>query len=220
MATPVRGKLVVVSGPSGVGKTTILARLFEVCPLPLVRSISATTRPPRPGEKDEVDYHFLSKETFSRTRQAGGFVECFEVFGQGVWYGTLWSEVTPSLDAGKWVVLNIDVKGALAVEDQYPEALTFFIRPKSLAQLELQLRGRGTETEESLTRRLQQAQQEMAVADRYRYQVVNETIEQTARDICGILTGLKPAPREVGNQERPTKPPPPQAAERIGEEPK
>ena len=89
MADSSPGRLVVISGPAGVGKTTVLQRLFAHCGLPLVRSVSATTRSPRPGEIDGVDYHFLTPAEFCRRRQAGEFLECFEVFGQGDWYGTL-----------------------------------------------------------------------------------------------------------------------------------
>ena len=135
----------VISGPSGVGKTTVVRQLYGLCPR-LVASVSATTRPPRPDEQDGRDYHFLSPEEFARRREAGEFVECCEVFGRGHWYGTLKSEVTPRLAAGKWVVLEIDVQGTLAVLEQYPDALTIFIRPESLEELEQRLRGLESQT--------------------------------------------------------------------------
>lgn len=180
----------VVSGPSGAGKSTVLKRLFEDPPVPmdfLVASVSATTRPPRPGEVDGVEYHFLSEEEFARRRERGEFLECFEVFGRGHWYGTLFSEVTPSLEAGKWVVLEIDVQGALSVMKQYGDAVTFFVRPPSLEVLECRLRQRHTETEEAIQRRLAQARNELAMADRYRYQVVNDDIDRAVREICDLL---------------------------------
>jgi guanylate kinase len=136
-------RLIVISGPSGAGKTTIARRLFERCPK-LVASVSATTRPPRPSEQDGVNYHFLSPEEFEQKRQAGEFLESFEVFGSGYWYGTLKSEVAPRLAEGKWVVLEIDVQGTLAVLRQYPEATTIFVEPGSLEELERRLRGRQT----------------------------------------------------------------------------
>src|SRR5262245_2612027 len=106
------GQLIVVSGPSGAGKTTVLHEVFARSKRPLVLSVSATTRPPRAGEKDGVDYHLLSPEELQNRRERGDFLESFEVFGRGHWYGTLFSEVTPRLAQGKWVVLEIDVQGA------------------------------------------------------------------------------------------------------------
>lgn len=181
------GKLVIVSGPSGAGKTTVLRGVFQRCRQPLVASVSATTRPRRPGEVDGVHYHFLDTEEFDTRRQRGDFLECFEVFGRGHWYGTLREEVLTGLRAGKWVVLEIDVQGALAVIQQYPEAISIFVRPESLEVLERRLRGRGTESEEAVGRRLAQARQELAQADRYRYQVVNDELERAVREICHIL---------------------------------
>lgn len=188
MTTSSSGKLVVVSGPSGAGKTTVLKRVFQSAPIPLKASVSATTRPPRPGEVDGVDYHFLTEEEFARRRQRGEFLECFQVFGRGYWYGTLLGEVIPSLEAGKWVILEIDVQGALAVIQRYPQAISIFVRPSSVEELERRLRGRRTETEEALQRRLQQARDELARAGQYQYQVINDDVDQAVREICHILT--------------------------------
>ena len=190
MTTPSGGRLIVISGPAGVGKTTVVRKLFGECPR-LVASVSATTRPPRPDEQDGRDYHFLSAEEFDRRRQAGDFLECCEVFGRGYWYGTLKSEVTPRLAAGKWVVLEIDVQGTLAVLSQFPDAETIFIRPESLAELERRLRGRGTESEAGIERRLEVARRELAFADRYRHQVVNRSVDQAVREILDILKPLE-----------------------------
>ena len=110
-------------------------------------SVSATTRPPRPGESDGVDYHFLTPDEFERRRRAGEFIECFQVFDSGYWYGTLRSEAMAGLRAGKWVVLNIDVQGGMAVMEQFPDAVTIFVRPGSMEELERRLRGRDTENE-------------------------------------------------------------------------
>ncbi len=183
-----QGRLVVISGPSGAGKTSVMRRVYETCQAPLVRSVSATTRPARNGETDGVDYHFLSDDDFRTLRKKGGFLECFEVFGHGYWYGTLWSEVTTGLAAGKWVVLEIDVQGAQAVIERFPDAITIFLRPGKREELERRLRGRGTETEEALQRRLAQADRELALAGRYRHEVINDDINQAVADICGILT--------------------------------
>lgn len=181
------GRIVVVSGPSGAGKTTVLRRLLASCPVPLVASVSATTRPPRVGEVDGVDYYFLTPEEFERRRRRGDFIECFRVFGKGYWYGTLRSEVTPSLQAGKWVLLEIDVQGALAVMRQFSDAVTIFLRPASLEELERRLRGRGTENEEAVQDRLNQARKEIAQAERYRYQVVNDSVDRAVAEIQDIL---------------------------------
>jgi guanylate kinase len=188
MAECLRGRLVVVSGPSGVGKTTVLARLFECAPVPLVLSVSATTRPPRPGEVDGVAYHFLSEEEFARRRDRGEFLEYVEVFGHGHWYGTLITEVTPRLEAGQWVVLEIDVEGAMKVIGRFPEAITIFLSPGPPEELERRLRSRGTETEEALQRRLGHAKKELAAAGRYKYQVINDDVDRAVREICDILT--------------------------------
>jgi guanylate kinase len=182
------GKLVIISGPAGAGKSTVVRRLLEECKLPLVLSVSATTRPPRPTEQNGVDYHFLTLEQFEQRRQLGEFLECKEVFKLGHWYGTLRSEVTTGLNAGKWVILEIDVEGALAAIEQFPEAITIFLHSGSLEELESRLRGRETESEESIQRRLTVAKKELKQIDRYRHEVVNDDVEQAVRDICEILT--------------------------------
>jgi guanylate kinase len=186
MNAPIRGKMIVISGPSGAGKTTLLKMLFERCP-DLLASVSATTRPPRRGEQDGVDYHFLTPEEFQRRRSAGDFLECYEVFGGGYWYGTLCSEVSPSLEAGKSIVLEIDVQGAMAVLDKYPGAITIFVRPSALEELERRLRERDTETEEAIARRLEVARRELACAHRYQFQVLNDNVDQAVQEICDII---------------------------------
>ncbi len=187
MAQPACGKLVVLSGPSGVGKTTVLRRLFSLCPLPLRASVSATTRPPRPGEVQGVDYYFLTKEEFASRRQRGEFLEWYEVYNSGWWYGTLNREVATGLEAGYWVVLGIDVHGAASVVKQYPETITIFLRTRSWEDLEARLRGRGTEDEAAVQRRLEQAKDELAQAGWYRHQVVNDELDRAVREICEIL---------------------------------
>ena len=181
------GRLVVISGPSGVGKTSVMREVYRTSRVPLIRSVSATTRPPRPDETDGLDYHFLANGEFDRRRKRGDFIECFEVFGQTYWYGTLWSEVTTGLNAGKWVVLEIDVQGASAVVQRFPNAITIFLRPSSHEELERRLRGRGTETEQAIERRLAQADHELAQASHYQYQVINDDMNLAVRDIREIL---------------------------------
>jgi guanylate kinase len=181
------GKLAIISGPSGAGKSTVVKELMVSCPLPLELSISATTRPPRPGEQDGVDYHFLSREEFARRRLAGEFLECKEVFGRGDWYGTLRAAVTAGLQAGKWVILEIDVEGAMSVLAQNPEVTTIFLHPGGLDELERRLRARGTDSEESIRRRLEVASRELTFRPRYRHEVINRTVPDAVREICGIL---------------------------------
>ncbi len=181
------GRLVVVSGPSGAGKSTVLKRVLSQAPVPLRPSVSATTRPPRQGERDGVDYHFLAEGEFHARRARGEFLEAFEVFGGGHWYGTLLGEVSPSLGAGKWVLLEVDVQGARTVMERFPGAVSIFIHPGSMEELERRLRGRGTESESAIARRLAQAREELASAGFYRHQVVNDDVERAAAEICGIL---------------------------------
>jgi guanylate kinase len=181
------GRLIVISGPSGSGKSTVLERVFVECGLRLVWSVSATTRSPRPGEMDGKHYHFLSREEFQRRRDNGEFLECFEVYGRGHWYGTLDSEVAPRLAAGDWVVLEIDVDGTMAVVKHYPDAITVFVRPSSIEELERRLRARGTEADEEIQRRLAVARREMKSIDRYRHVVVNDDVDKAVRELCNIL---------------------------------
>ena len=186
-ASPKPGRVVIFSGPSGVGKTTVVRRVFEVCSLPLVASVSATTRQPRPGEVEGRNYYFLSPEEFARRRAADEFLECCEVFGRGDWYGTLLSEVAPRLASGKWVVLEIDVEGAAKVVRRFPDAITIFIEPESLDELRRRLEGRATESAEVVARRLDVARRELTAADRYRFRVVNDQVDRAVDEICAIL---------------------------------
>ncbi|MGQ9820703.1 MAG: guanylate kinase [Thermogutta sp.] len=186
--TPLRqARPVVLSGPSGVGKTTVAERLLRESPVPLVKSVSATTRPPRPGETHGVDYFFLTPEEFFRRREAGEFLETAEVFENGVWYGTLRDPVLRLLADGKWVLSVIDVRGAIAVRDALPNAISIFLLPESPAVLLERLRGRGTEDEQAVRLRLQRAEEELRLANHYQYQVINDRVEDTVVRICRIL---------------------------------
>ncbi|NLE38624.1 MAG: guanylate kinase [Pirellulaceae bacterium] len=193
MASDRLGRLIVVSGPSGAGKSTVLRRLLASPPPELVPSVSATTRPPRPGEVDGVDYHFLTPERFEDLRRSDGFLECFQVFGKDHWYGTPRSEVEPRLAEGKWVLLEIDVQGARQVMRDFPDALTIFIQTRDMNELESRLRGRNTETQEHIRRRLERAREEMAAAGEYDYQVVNDDVDRAVREIRTILTSTEKA---------------------------
>ena len=185
------GKLVIISGPSGVGKSTVLKKLFEECTLPLEPSVSATTRPIREGEQEGKSYHFLTDEEFKRRKQQNEFLECIEVFGLGYWYGTLKKPVSAGLDAGKWIVLEIDVDGAQEALKHYPDAITIFIHPGSLEELERRLRNRGTETEEALGRRLDVARRELDISEKYQHRVINQSVDQTVDEICQLLEALE-----------------------------
>jgi guanylate kinase len=188
------GQLVVISGPSGVGKTTVLRRLLADLPQ-LIPSISATTRPPRAGERAGVDYHFIPLEEFERRRAAGEFLECCQVYGRQHWYGTLVDEVAPRLAAGSWVVLEIDVEGTLSILARYPDAVTIFVEPSHPDQLLQRLQGRGTESPEAMARRLEVARRELLQAHHYKHRVVNENVDEAVNRIKQILVdaGLPPA---------------------------
>jgi guanylate kinase len=179
--------LVIISGPSGAGKSTVVETLLSTCPLPIVRSTSVTTRPPRPGEIDGQDYHFVTPERFEDLRRGGAFLECKEVFGRGDWYGTLRETVASGRQRGNWVLLEIDVEGAMAVLESEPDCLTIFLHPGSMAELERRLRARRTETDEAIARRLAVAAREMGFRPRYQFEVINHEVPQAAREICELL---------------------------------
>ena len=184
-------RIVVLSGPSGTGKSTIVNRLAAQTAVKVIKAISATTRAPRNQERNGADYYFLTRDEFLRRRDAGEFIECFEVHGSGNWYGTLKSELQRARDGDAWAMLEIDVQGAMHVVGQYPEAVTIFIRTPSEADFEQRLRERGTESEEIIQRRLQTARRELEMADRYRYQVVNDDLDRATAEIVQILKGLE-----------------------------
>ena len=184
------GKMVVVSGPSGAGKSTVVRKLLTDCQLPLALSVSATTRQPRQGEVHGQDYFFLPADEFDRRRRAGEFLEAKEVFGRGDWYGTLQSQVAAGLEAGKWVILEIDVDGMRSVLERYPDTITIFIHCGDIDELERRLRTRNTDSEDAIRRRLEVARHELAYQNHYRYQVLNDNVDQSVRQICEILLQL------------------------------
>ena len=183
-----KGRVLVFSGPSGVGKGTLLKRLFDETDFPLTMSVSATTRAPRPGEKNGVHYWFLSREEFVAKRERGEFLESFEVFSGGAMYGTLRKTVEDARDRGEWVTLEIDVKGAKRVVEQIPDATTVFIAPPSLAALRERLVKRGTESEEEIEKRLAQAETEIAQSSFYQHCVVNDDLDVALRELTDILS--------------------------------
>ena len=179
-----KGLLVLVSGPSGTGKGTVCNLLREKHP-ELAYSISATTRQTRPGEVDGVNYYFYDKAKFEAMIEAGELLEWANVYGN--YYGTPKQAVLDRLEAGEDILLEIDTQGALNVMEAMPEGLYVFLLPPSLEELEKRLRGRGTETEESIARRLGAAKEEIGRAVKYRYVVVNDTVEKAEETIANII---------------------------------
>lgn len=181
--------LVIISGPSGVGKDTIIAALRSRHQRPNYHYVvTCTTRPPRPGEVPGVSYHFLRPEAFAALREAGGLLEANEVHGH--WYGTPRAEVAAALAAGRDVILKIDVQGAQVVKERVPDALLVFVVPPSLEELFQRLRSRATESVDELELRQRNAAIELARKDDYDYVVVNETgqVYRTAAMIDAIVT--------------------------------
>ena len=175
----------VITGPSGVGKGTLIRLLRERVP-ELALSVSATTRAPRPGEVDGVDYHFLSDEEFAAKVAAGEFVEWAEYSGRR--YGTLRWELQRHVDDGRPVVLEIEVQGARQVREAMPEAVQIFIEPPSFDALKDRLVGRGTDHTEEVDRRLAVAREELAAAGEFHHRVVNDRLDEAVARLVEIVT--------------------------------
>jgi guanylate kinase len=190
MATTPR--VFVITGPSGVGKGTLIRALRERIP-GLALAISATTREPRSGERDGVDYHFLDRDEFERRVGAGEFVEHAEYSGRR--YGTLRSELQRALQTGPAVVLEIEVQGARQVREAIPEAVAVFIAPPDEAALRERLTGRGTDSGQQIERRLKTAREELAAQTEFRHVVVNDDLERAADELTALVDGaLREAP--------------------------
>ena len=179
-----KGLLILISGPSGTSKGTVCDLLRQKHP-EISYSISATTRQPRPGEQDGVNYYFYTKEKFQEMIDQGQLLEWAEVYGN--FYGTPKQKVLDRLEAGEDILLEIDTQGALNVMKVMPEGLFIFLLPPSLEELAARLKGRGTETEESLHRRLGAAVDEIKLATKYRYVVVNDKVEDAQETIAKII---------------------------------
>lgn len=182
------GGLLVVSAPSGAGKTTLCRRLLEALP-GLVFSVSHTTRAPRAAERPGVDYHFVSRDEFEARRRAGEFLESAVVGGE--LYGTSARQVEESLSAGRDVLLDVDTQGAMAVRRLRPEAVLIFILPPGPEALRARLLARGSESEESLERRLRLAAAEVARAGEYDYQVVNDDLDAAFDRLRAIVVATR-----------------------------
>jgi len=178
------GKVFVITGPSGVGKGTLIEQLLERVP-ELELSVSATTREPRPGEVDGRDYHFLTPEEFDRRVEAGEFLEHATYSGNR--YGTLREEVDRRLAEGRSVVLEIEVQGARQVRDARPDAVQIFIAPPDEAALRERLEGRGTDPPEAIDARLETAKQELAAQGDFDHRVVNDDLERATAELVAIV---------------------------------
>lgn len=178
------GKIVILSGPSGVGKDSILNRWKTADPR-VVRVIAYCTRPPRHGEVDGVDYHFVSREQFMAKAEAGEFFEYKEVHGN--LYATPLRDMEALLADGRIAVLKIDVQGALSVMEKRTDVLSIFLLPPSLEELERRIRSRGTDDEATIQKRLKNAHEELAVADRYQHRVVNDDLDRAVAEIMEIV---------------------------------
>lgn len=183
-----RGILAVVSGPSGVGKGCICRQLLAIRPQ-TAYAVSATTRAPRAGEVDGVNYYFLPQADFLRKIEAGEFLEWAQVYGN--YYGTLKADVERLLHDGKDVILEIDTQGAMQIKAVWPTALLIFIMPPSFAELQRRIVGRGSETAASLALRLSEAAVEMELAEtEYDHCIVNHTVEQAAAELQAVLDAV------------------------------
>ena len=178
-----KGDLFVMTGASGVGKGTLRARLMER--VRLYYSISMTTRPPREGERHGIDYWFVDEATFERTEQAGGFLEHARYVEHS--YGTPKAPVERALARGEDVLLEIEVQGALQVAEKVPEAQLIFVIPPSLSELRRRLLLRGKDSLEKIEKRLARAREELQMADRFHYVVVNDVLESAVADLERII---------------------------------
>ena len=183
--------MLVISGPSGVGKGTIVKGLKRALPALLV-SVSATTRAPRVGEVDGVDYYFLSRDAFRKMIEEGQLLEWAEVYGN--YYGTPLHFVQTTLAQGTDVILEIDIQGALQVKEKFPEAVLIFIAPPSKEEQRKRLLGRNSESSEAIEKRLQAMSGEMKLASNYDYLVINDNVDEAIEKIKAVIASEKCRP--------------------------
>jgi guanylate kinase len=183
-------KIIILTAPSGAGKTSITRHLMAALPKRLAFSVSAATRKPRGNEQDGVDYYFITEEEFRRKIGEQSFVE-WEMVYEGKYYGTLKSELQRIWDEGRVPLLDIDVKGAMHVQQQFPEqVLSLFIQPPSIEELERRLRARGTETEASLTARISKASYELGFSHCFTKVIVNDVLEKACAEAEDAVRGF------------------------------
>lgn len=180
-----KGFLIVVSGPSGAGKGTVCTAFLKEHE-DVAYSVSATTRAPRSGEQEGVNYYFLSRGEFESMIANGELLEWAEVYGN--YYGTPLKKIEEKLAQGQDILLEIDTQGALNVQKKFPDGIYVFILPPSIQELEKRLRGRGTDSEEAVARRLSAAAGEIAVAKEYAYTIVNDTINDSVQTLAAIVS--------------------------------
>ena len=186
-----KGILMVLSGFSGAGKGTLMKKLLETYDN-YALSVSMTTRQPREGERDGIEYFFSSKEAFEQKIEEGGLIEYAQYCGN--YYGTPKAYVEEQLANGKDVILEIEIQGALQIKEKFPEALLLFATPPSIEELEKRLRGRGTETEEVIRKRLLRAGEEAEGMDAYDYLVINDDLERCVEEIHSIVNAARNTP--------------------------
>jgi guanylate kinase len=179
-----RGKLFVITAPSGAGKTSLIEAVMREDPT-LKISVSYTTRKPRSGEKDGVDYHFVDVETFQRMREQGEFLESAEVHGNH--YGTGKQVILDAVKRGDDLILEIDWQGAQQVRRLYPACIGIFILPPSIEELERRMRSRGQDTEEVIRRRVENAREELSHAGEFKYAIINKDFETARRELASII---------------------------------
>lgn len=188
-----KGKTFIISGPSGVGKSTVLSALLEKRK-DLYFSVSATTREPRPGELDGIHYHFMDVESFRKWIAMDQFLEYAEYVGN--FYGTPKRYVDEAMEAGRDVILDIEIQGAIQVTSKRPETVRIFIAPPSWAELERRLTERGTDSKDKIQKRLLRAKVEFQTAHTYDYFVINDTVEKAVNELEAIMTAEHCKPKE------------------------